>query len=54
MGILVPLNVFLFAKTLLVGWGLGEKRPFYTASKVFVFFTRLNKYFCGFLTLKAS
>lgn len=39
MGILVPLNVFLFAKTLLVGWGLGEKRPFYTASKVCFFYT---------------
>lgn len=58
IGILVPLNVFLFAKTLLVGWGGrgGEKRPFYTVSEVFVFcfFTLLNKYFCGFLTLKAS
>lgn len=35
--------------------GAGQKRPFYTLSQKFLFlFTLLGKYFCGFLTLKAS
>lgn len=39
MGILVPLNVFLFAKTLLVGWGGGEgRRDHFILSQKCLFF----------------
>lgn len=37
MGVLVPLNVFLFAKTLLVGWGVGGEETILYCLKSFCF-----------------